>query len=108
MEFKVYPHKESRHHVTYGNQITVLTSLEWYYCVSEDQYFYQASHKGFLINIRLTKDEKWIGLIQKDNAKYRFPLEPQFTVSQVLVDIEEDLLRTKKEHQIWMQCKLEG
>ena len=101
MDFTVHPYKEARKYVNYGNQITVLPNLQWFYCKAENYYFYQARHKELLINIRMTKEGKWIGLIQKGNSIYRFPLEPEFTVSQVLVDIEDDLLHTKPENQIW-------
>lgn len=102
MDFKIYPYQEARKTQSYGNQITVLPNLEWYYCEhSSDQYFYQAKHKGILINIRMNKDEKWIGLLQEGVSVYLFPTDPQFTVSQVLVDIEDDLLHTKEKDRVW-------
>lgn len=107
MDFEIRPHKEVDDFVNYGNQITVLTFLTWYYCVSGEHYYYKATHKGLLLNIRMTKDEKWIALIQDGEKVYRFPLEPQFTVSQVLVDLEEDLLHTKPDKQIWKQHPLD-
>lgn len=101
MDFEIRPHKEADDFVNYGNRITVLTHFTWFYCVNGEHYFYQARHKHLLLNIRMTKDEKWIGLIQDGDTVYRYPLEPQFTVSQVLVDMEDDLRLTKPEQQIW-------